>query len=380
MHMHNSTYTEYHSMIPFTSTFFLQNNEVSGEQETISHEPLENIRDLVCRTAGVKNSSEGRGMYYSLNQLITWKDKMGRGNDPITRRPLKWNDYEAVMLNVVESLGEKIHRFNAYCATEMRLQGLQGQDSRLLPRHSTLTINLKHLKYQAFRYLMKQLVDARPLRSDLTWLYDYWLYYPYDPSKDHPDIELIERDLGVLEGYNTASNKEEFIRQIHTIITTPGYNRDVVELYKILTSFHTEAAVGPSAYQEFRLRMKEIAENPPNARIELLMHDYWRYYPYDPARDDPSVEYIELNPVYVDLYRGHGMVTFRTNMCSQIVETAFLDSIPGYDELLHMFWRYHPVGSDPYDSSSCIPDLYTETANTYNRTHPDSEPYAIPPY
>ena len=82
-------------------------------------------------------------------------------------------------------------------------------------------------------------MEAHPaVREDLRWLYDYWLYYPYDPAKDHPDIEFTAIDQTEFRKYHSAESKKEFLTQMFTIFTTPGYSRDVIDLYRLLLFYH----------------------------------------------------------------------------------------------------------------------------------------------
>jgi hypothetical protein len=336
-------------MIPYTSTLFLENSDLAEDTENISFEPLTEFTDIVCRTAGVRTNPKGVGLYYiSLNNLIKYVRESRK--DPITRDTINWKNYETVMLNVNESLEEKIKRLDNYYATETKLQSLQNV-------RFALTDKGRFWKYQAFRYLIKNLVDAHPVREDLGWLYDYWLYFGYDENKDLPEIEFIHQILDHEEfhKYHAAENKEEFIIQMQTIFNRPTCKHDVWELYKFFLEYHTEfrqrtlSEENATDYQEFRFRMKELAEDPQQSIVTIYnMTEYWKYYGYNPEKDDRRLENVRLDQKIVKRLQHCNKFRLRSAMTSEInnIHRHDMNIFPDHDKVIHNFWKYHPILED----------------------------------
>jgi hypothetical protein len=167
---------------------YLNKNDVINDLELLSQRPVTDFQHLLCRTSG----REGiRGGYWELSGLIEWVD--AHGTDPLTMLPMNWSDYEAVSLNVTgESLLEKFLRQCSNYGTEIALLELQKETTG---RRFTIQ-DRKECQYRSFRMLMKCVLEER-MDQEYPWVYDYWVYHPYNPGIDAPIIQSVER---IVEG------------------------------------------------------------------------------------------------------------------------------------------------------------------------------------
>ncbi len=95
--------------IPFTSTLFLNDDQVPGALDVRSNQPIAHFHNLVCHTSGIEGN---HNEFFNLDDIIEWVQ--AHGKDPMTSNasfPIDLRNYEAVFLNVAgESLSERISR------------------------------------------------------------------------------------------------------------------------------------------------------------------------------------------------------------------------------------------------------------------------------
>ena len=143
---------------------FLDRSVISDENDLISHELVEKIKYPICRL---------RTSYFDLLQLMKWVQE--KGTDPLTRQPIEWGDYEAV----------NIDRGNADYRTATRILTLL--KNKCDARHDDTVL---FQDYDSFRLRMANYMKTGAVNT-IPWLVDYWIYHPYDPHIDQPNVGFV---------------------------------------------------------------------------------------------------------------------------------------------------------------------------------------------